>query len=157
MYERVILGLLIATSWIGTGHAAGAEQVADASTTANWMVEQETAWAEQSCGKQWVLSDLLATDFRGTSPKGSRYDKPAAAPEPNPATVWHTDCRLLDADVRFFGTDVAVVYGSESSVAPLPGSRHERRCLVWTDTWLRRDGKWQIIAAQDARVDCPST
>jgi hypothetical protein len=29
------------------------------------------------------------------------------------------------------------------------------RCLVWTDTWLKRDGKWQIIAAQDVVVECP--
>jgi hypothetical protein len=49
------------------------------------------------------------------------------------------------------------VYGSESSVAVLPDSKHERRCLVWTDTWLKRKGRWQIIAVQDARIDCPPT
>jgi hypothetical protein len=27
-------------------------------------------------------------------------------------------------------------------------------CQVWTDTWMKRDGKWQIVAAQDNRVDC---
>jgi hypothetical protein len=30
-----------------------------------------------------------------------------------------------------------------------------KRCLVWTDTWLRREGKWQIITAMDVRVECP--
>lgn len=129
----------------------------DANTTAHWMVEQERAWAEQSCGQRWVLSELLAADFRGTAPKGARYDKPTGEPAPDPATPFHTDCRLLEADVRFFGSSVAVVYGSESSVAALPDSKQERRCLVWTDTWLKRDGKWQIIAAQDTRVECPST
>ena len=56
-----------------------------------------------------------------------------------------------------FGDNVAVVYGSESSVAVLPDSKSERRCLVWTDTWLKRKGRWQIIAVQDARIDCPPT
>ena len=46
---------------------------------------------------------------------------------------------------------------SESSVAVLPDAKHERRCLVWTDTRLKRKGRWQIIAVQDARIDCPTT
>lgn len=121
-----------------------------------WMIAQAKAWAEQSCGQPWVLSDLLAADFRGTSPGGSRYGKPREAPTFGPETQWHTDCQLLEADVRFFGPDVAVVYGAESSVAPVSDLGSERRCLVWTDTWLKRDGKWQIIAAQDTRVDCQS-
>lgn len=124
--------------------------------TTQWMIQQEKAWAEQSCGSPWVLSDLLASDFQGTSPKGARYGKPAGTPVYDPAT-FHTDCRLLSADVRFFGSDVAVAYGAESSVAPLPDSKRERRCLAWTDTWLKRHGKWQIIAAHDTRIDCPAT
>jgi hypothetical protein len=79
----------------------------------------------------------------------------AEAPAYDPAT-FHADGRLLDADVRFCGAEVAVVYGSETSTVTLPDSTQERRCLVWTDTWLRRDGKWQIIAVQDARIDCPA-
>jgi len=27
-------------------------------------------------------------------------------------------------------------------------------CLTWTDTWLKRDGKWQIIGVQDAQFPC---
>lgn len=26
--------------------------------------------------------------------------------------------------------------------------------LAWTDTWLKRKGKWQIVAAQDNVVAC---
>jgi hypothetical protein len=147
--------LLAIGSLMAAGEAVCGDAPPDSAATSRWMVEQEKAWAEQSCGKPWVLTDLLAADFHGTAPKGSRYDKPGKAPDYDPETRWHTDCRLLGADVRFFGQNVAVVYGSESSVAPLPESKQERRCLVWTDTWLKRDGKWQIIAAQDTRVDCP--
>ena len=25
----------------------------------------------------------------------------------------------------------------------------EKECQVWTDTWPKRDGKWQMIATQD--------
>jgi len=157
MSRRALVGVLSACLSTLAGGAVAGKVPDEAKGTAQWMIEQERAWAEQSCGKRWVLSDLLATDFRGTSPKGTRYGRPAEEPTYDPATPFHTDCRLLEADVRFFGSSVAVVYGSESSVATLSDSKHERRCLVWTDTWLKRNERWQIIAAQDTRVECPST
>ena len=156
MNRREILIAMIAGVLLLGGKATAGEVPTDMHKTAQWMVEQEKAWAEQSCGKPWVLQELLANDFQGTSPKGTRYGRPTETPVYDPAT-FHTDCRLLTSDVRFFGADVAVVYGSESSVATLADSKHERRCLAWTDTWLKRNGKWQIIAAHDTRVDCPST
>lgn len=47
----------------------------------------------------------------------------------------------------------------ESNCSSQPGLKGKDgkeflRCLVWTDTWLKRDGKWQIIAAQDVVVKC---
>jgi len=52
--------------------------------------------------------------------------------------------RLNDVKVRFYrGT--AVAQGNES------WQRHdgERGRFVWTDTWIRRNGRWQIVAAED--------
>jgi len=132
------------------------EMSPEQSATARWMIEQAKGWAEQACGGKWVISDLLADDFWGTSPKGARYGKPPGEPAYDPKTQWSTECRLDGAEVRFFGPDIAVVYGAESKTVALPDSNHERRCLVWTDTWARRNGKWQIIAVQDNRVECPA-
>lgn len=140
-------------TWAST--ALAGDVPAEHSATAKWMIEQARAWAEQACGGKWVISDLLADDFQGTSPKGTRYGKPKGEPEYDPKTQWSSDCRLDEADVRFFGPDIAVMYGAESKTVPLADSKQERRCLVWTDTWMRRNGKWQIIAVQDNRIDCP--
>jgi hypothetical protein len=133
-----------------------ADMTAEQSATAKWMISQATAWSDQACGGKWVISELFADDFRGTAPKGSRYQKPTGEPTYDANTKWSTECHLDEADVRFFGEDVAVVYGAESKTVALADARTERRCLVWTDTWLKRGGKWQIIAAQDNRVECPS-
>jgi hypothetical protein len=46
-------------------------------TEAKWMIEKEGAWANMACGGKLVASEILADDFQGTSPKGSRYGKPA--------------------------------------------------------------------------------
>lgn len=138
---------------LGTSALAAPGSRAD---TERWMIEQARAWADQACGGPWVISALFADDFRGTAPKGTRYDKPAQAPVFDASTQWSKDCRLDAAELRFFGDDVAVMYGAESKTVPLPNGANERRCLVWTDTWMRRAGRWQIIAAQDNRVDCPA-
>lgn len=155
MRRPAIVIAVAATCSMWTGLALAGDLSAEQSATAQWMIEQARGWAEQACGGKWVISELLAEDFQGTSPKGSRYGKPTGEPAYDPNTLWSTECRLDDAEVRFFGPDVAVVYGAESKTVPLAGSKHERRCLVWTDTWLRRNGKWQIIAVQDNRIECP--
>jgi hypothetical protein len=53
---------------------------------------------------------------------------------------------LNEVKLRFYG-DTAVAQGSESwerrTGTPKRGS------FVWTDTWIRRNGKWQIVAAED--------
>jgi hypothetical protein len=59
------------------------------------------------------------------------------------------ECRLGDARVYFFDEDLAVFYGSESRVEKDNHGMERTRSLIWTDTWLKRDGKWQVIAAQD--------
>ena len=51
------------------------------------------------------------------------------------------------AHVRFFGS-TAVVQGSETWTR-LGGRKGH---FIWTDTWLRRNGKWQIVASQDTSV-----
>jgi hypothetical protein len=54
----------------------------------------------------------------------------------------------------FFGETVAIIYGSEHAIGKDKTRPDAKVCQVWTDTWLKRDGKWQIVASQDNRVDC---
>ena len=63
-------------------------------------------------------------------------------------------CALDDAKVRFFGEDVAIIYGSEHAIGKDKTHPDAKQCQVWTDIWLKRDGKWQIAASQDNKVDC---
>ncbi|MGE5212905.1 MAG: hypothetical protein ACM3NN_04335 [Nitrospirota bacterium] len=46
--------------------------------------------------------------------------------------------------VRFYG-NTAIAQGSES----WEKRSGERGRFVWTDTWLLRNGHWQIVAAED--------
>lgn len=122
--------------------------------TAKFMLDAERQWAEAACTHNKIAEKILADDFQGTSPEGKRYTKSEEVADTADLSKAARDCRLIDAKVRFFGDDLAMVYGSESSVPKAKDGAERSRCLIWTDTWLKRSGNWQIIAAQDTQFDC---
>lgn len=120
------------------------------------FVMHEAEWAAQECTHKIVETDLLWDDFMGTDTKGGRYSKQQSIEKSKADSTRARDCRLLETpQVHFYSDDVAVVFGSETAVKPKQGGGEERRCLYWTDTWLRRSGQWRIAAVQDARLPCP--
>lgn len=120
---------------------------------AKYIIDMERKWAEGVCTNNGVVAALLAEDFQGTATKGGRFTK---ADELNDEKGPHTarNCGLDEAKVRFFGDSLAIVYGNEHAVGKDKGQPDKRVCQVWTDTWLKREGKWQIIASQDNRFEC---
>jgi hypothetical protein len=140
MHRALVLLLLSAT-------AASAQTSRWASAddkTAQWMIAQERRWAEGACDGNDVVKTILADDFQGTSPSGKRYSKPDTIGEKPSAR----DCKLGEVKIHFFGDNLAIAYGSESRVKTKDG-KDSVETLIWTDTWLKRDGRWQIIAAED--------
>lgn len=91
----------------------------------------------------------MADDFYGTAPDGSRYTKAQELQREQSSKEEMRGCRLNDARVRWFGDNVALVYGAETAIVKGRNGTETTRCLVWTDTWLKRDGRWQVVAAQD--------
>ena len=121
-------------------------------TTVKMIRASEKMWLDSDCSSQPGLKDVIADDFQGTTPSGRRYGKKDAISTPD--TPPGHDCQLGDVAVHFFGDSTALVYGSESSMDKGGNGKTRKRCLVWTDTWLKRSGHWQIVAAQDNEVVC---
>jgi hypothetical protein len=121
--------------------------------TAKYIVEMERKWAEDVCVENGVVAALLADDFQGTSTKGVRFTKADELKDEKGARSAR-DCGLDEAKVRFFGDSIAIVYGSEHAVGKDESQPNAKVCQVWTDTWLKRGGAWQIIASHDNRVKC---
>jgi hypothetical protein len=120
---------------------------------AQYMVDMERKWAEGVCVDNGVVAGLLAEDFQGTSTTGGRFTKADELRDEKGAHTAH-DCGLDETRVRLFGDNVAVVYGSEHAVGKDKTQPNAKVCQIWTDTWLKRGGKWQIVASQDDRVAC---
>ena len=110
-----------------------------------YIVESERQWAESvATGDTSVLKRILADDFVGVDPKGPFYDKAKMIADTREAPKYFVSNRANEIKVRFYG-DTAVAQGSET----WERRSGERGRFVWTDTWVRRNGAWQIVAAED--------
>jgi hypothetical protein len=149
------LELVLAALIVGTGSTAQAQNSYWGSPDdplVKQIIASEKMWLDAECSRRPGLKDVIADDYQGTAPDGERTDKASALSD---SPGWPAkDCQLGPVKVRFFSESLAMVYGSESTVRTAKDGTAAKRCLVWTDTWMKRAGKWQIIAAQDMQVKC---
>ena len=114
------------------------------------LIEMERKWAESGCTHNNIEASILANDFHGVAPDGTQYDKKQAVQESANSKTSEHECKMFEVKVHFFGDNIAILYGSESAIRPAAESKPAHTIkLTWVDTWLKRDGKWQIVAAED--------
>jgi Domain of unknown function (DUF4440) len=153
MNIRIWNAIAAAVILIGSAHAQPSHWAAADDPTAKNMIDLERKWAEGVCVDNGVVAELLADDFQGTSTKGARFTKADELKDEKTPRTSH-GCGLDTAKVRFFGDNMAIIYGTEHAIGKDRAQPNAKVCQVWTDTWLKRDGKWQIVASQDNRMDC---
>jgi Domain of unknown function (DUF4440) len=124
----------------------------DEKETERYIVESERQWAESiATGDATTIERILADDFLGVNPKGTLYDKAKIITDTRNAPQYFVSNHLNEVKVRFYG-NTAIAQGDES----WERRTGERGRFVWTDTWLRRNGRWQIVAAEDLIAPEPS-
>ena len=110
-----------------------------------YICNAERAWAESVVtGDPATPRRILAEDFIGVHPDGRVYCKAEMVAGTKKAPEVYASNDLNDVTVRFYG-NVAIAQGSET----WRKKKGETGRFVWTDTWVKRDGRWQIVAAQD--------
>jgi|SRR5579863_74310 hypothetical protein len=149
----VLAPLSLASLSLVSGQAQQSHWASPEDKTADYIITMERKWAEGVCVDNGVVAGLLADDFQGTSTKGVRFTK-ADELKDEKSVRTARECGLDTAKVHFFGDSLALVYGSEHAIGKDKAQPNAKVCQVWTDTWLKRDGSWQIIASHDNRVEC---
>ncbi|MFL6514243.1 MAG: DUF4440 domain-containing protein [Chthoniobacterales bacterium] len=110
-----------------------------------YIRKSESEWAESvASGDATVLERILADDFVGVDTSGKSYDKAAELSNTGEGPKHFASNHLNDVKIRFYG-NTAVAQGSESWLR----RSGEKGRFVWTDTWLLRNSKWQIVSAED--------
>lgn len=127
--------------------SALAGQEANEKDSERYIRESERQWAESvETGDTGAAERILADDFVGVDPEGNFYDKAKMIADTRTFSKDFISNKLNEVKVRFYG-DTAVAQGSESWERRTGTPKRGR--FVWTDTWIRRNGKWQIVAAED--------
>ena len=140
-FTSSVLALLLLTGCSHTPVSAS-DSYAEAE---RYIIECSRDWAESVVtGDRSKRRIYFADDFIGTDTTGRRYDKSQVTRETGPAKQIVSNT-LDDVSVRFFG-DTAIAHGSETWTRK-NGSTGR---YVWTDIWVKRNGQWQVVAAQDA-------
>ncbi|MGB6306909.1 MAG: nuclear transport factor 2 family protein [Steroidobacteraceae bacterium] len=116
-----------------------------------YIIDSSSAWAESIVTNDAsVVKRILADDIAWLR-EGKVLDKSGAVTVAHQGSGDLVSNHLDYANVRFFG-DTAVVHGSETWTRRDGHSGH----FVFIDTWVRRGGIWQIVAAVDVSVPAPT-
>lgn len=153
LIKLALAGMALVIIIVGA-YAQQGKWAAASDETAKSLIDMERQWAESGCTHSGIMQTILADDFQGTAPNGSRYSKSEAIEREKTPRFQFRECRLNDAKVHFFGDNLALIYGSESAIRKTSDGKEQAGTLIWTDTWLKRNGTWQIVAAQDMPADC---
>lgn len=108
--------------------------------------QAEQQWAALAMRRDDKLLDrIIADDFSGQSDDGSVRNKAEEiaywASQPG------TFAAITPARMTFHHFGDVVIGQGRQTLTQKDGSR---LTIVWTDTWLLRDGRWQVISSQDA-------
>lgn len=126
----------------GGAAADGAEQE---------LIKIENAWNDALIKRDGAfLKQLYADEYTYTDSTGKVFDKKTDIAD-SVSGKWQIDsARHGDVKVRVYG-DVAVVTGLNTLAGRYEGAdiSGPRR---FTDVFLKRDGRWQVVASQTTKV-----
>ncbi|MGH9677934.1 MAG: nuclear transport factor 2 family protein, partial [Candidatus Acidiferrum sp.] len=142
--------LLLVGACLACAICAARAQESSTADAERYIKESERLWAESvATGDTSGVQRFLADDFLGVDTDGSLYGKAKAIADTHLGAKEFVSNHLTEVKMRFYG-DAAVAQGSESWVRR-SGTLLRGR-YVWTDTWIKRNGNWQIVAAEDLIV-----
>ena len=149
MMKKAIFGsvwlLLVACAAVPSGPTIASQAAAllpSRSETETYIRRSAEQWAASDAT---AMATFLADDYVGVASNGEIRNKArqlALAAEPSPYPVTRLDY------IRFHHHGPLVI--AQGAETLTPGDGGADRKLVWTDTWLFRNGRWQVVASQDS-------
>jgi ketosteroid isomerase-like protein len=128
--------------------------VAPAEDVVAVITELEREWVAAIVKKDVAtLERLLASDFSGTSPTAHTFFKHHAISD---LTSGHYVVEAMDLDeisVNVYG-DAAVSFTSQQEKSSYLGEDTSGH-YHFTDVWIKKDGRWQVVASHGSRFDQP--
>lgn len=154
--KRIFLAvaLLIFTTAIAWGQISGGKMVRDS------KVDRELTKVEEEWHSAYVKHDpsilecILAEEYVSISSNGGSADKAQTIAGLKRDDSQYEYSTPHDLDIRIYG-DGAIVIGRTKEKWKNKKGEEFTAEYRWTDLFVKRDGRWQCVAAQVARVPPP--
>jgi ketosteroid isomerase-like protein len=124
------------------------------SAARKYIENGEKQWAESvATNDASVLERILAEDFVWVYPTSEKllWSKSETIADAKAGPGNFVSDHVDEMHVRFWG-DTAFAQGVESWVQQGIDGNSIKGRFIWTDIWLRRHGRWQIVQAQDQAI-----
>lgn len=148
---RVLLLFLLSFSTSTVAVAQGPEGKRSESKDALTLKQLEQDWLdsyrESDADK---MGKILADDFIGRWADGSTQTKDEQLKAIRTGAEKHSTNQMLECNVRLYG-DTAVVTGLQTEQRLLE-RRNGSGTYSYTDVFVKRDGRWQVVATETKRV-----
>ena len=115
------------------------------------LIQIERDWCAATVKKDaTALARILADDYTSVGSRGTTSTKADELANLKGADST-TNCVDSNIKVRIYG-DAAVVTGLGTRSGTSKGVTFKDRQILWTDTFIRKDGRWQCVATQGTVV-----
>jgi ketosteroid isomerase-like protein len=139
------------TASSATPPAVSAPPIADSPEKAEAEILQlERDWVAAIEKKDLAALDrILAEDFVGTSVSGGTFRKVDAIDDIKKNTYVVQSMNMDELSVNVYGT-AAVTFASQDEKSTYAGKENSGH-YHFTNTWIKKDGKWQVVASHGSR------
>ena len=131
-------------------------------TVRNLKVERELKKVEEDWANAYlrhdaaVLERILADEFISVGSNGKSHNKAQDIEELKTDSAIYEYSTPYDLEIRLYG-DGAVVIGRTKERGHYDSGRPFVNEYRWTDIFVKRQGRWQCVAAQVASIPPPKT
>jgi len=120
--------------------------------TAKTLMDCEQDWADAYLkGDAARLAEIEADDYISTDPSGHVYNKAQDIADVKSGTFKAESFKLDDMKVTMVNATAAVVTGRTTIKGKYQGQDISGQ-YRFTDTWVKRQGRWQCIASQSTAI-----
>jgi uncharacterized protein (TIGR02246 family) len=129
---------------------AGAENDAAGSQAVS-RLEDDWAKALESHDTTF-LAGVLAPDFHGTADSAKTFGRADVLRDAADTAIRMSDVRDQDRKIRIYGQGTVAVVTALGSWTAEKGGRSDNFRGGYTEVWVKRDGRWQVVAGHYSDV-----
>jgi ketosteroid isomerase-like protein len=143
--------LAIAVVWLLSLSLAAGQQASKTGTVEDQIKEREQNWAQATVKEGAAAVDQYeADDIIDTDPSGRVTDKAQDKTDLSSGDLKFQSIELSDLKVHIYG-NIAVAAGTSTIKGTYKGQDITGK-YRFTDTWVKRNGKWQAVASQSTKL-----